>query len=714
MKQIVRRVIDRKGKVVVIELPAPQIGENQVLVENRYSLISTGTEMSTLTKTPVEMVKQTLSDPWMRHVVQQTVFSTGLSQTFSRVWLEMIMPREIGYSGAGRVLAVGDEIEGIKVGDYVAHAATGHGEVVAPTANHVVPLTQEVDLRHAAFVTVGGIVIQSLRRADVKFGEVVAVYGLGLLGQLCVMIARAAGCRVVGLDINDARLKLASQVGAELTLNAAKDDVNRRIMDFTGKHGVDATIICASSKSDEIINKSMEITRRQGRVVLVGYVGLDIHPKNFLYKEIDLRYSRAYGPGSYHMGYAKGRLDYPFGYVRWTEQRNLAEFIRLVADKAINVEPLIGRTYKVAEAQKAFDALQNNSLGGVAALIDYETNEPTDLSQTINIVPRKKVAGKVGISIVGVGNHALSKHLPKLKSLKDVQLRNLISSTGKNAYMIAKAYEANCTSTSIETATDDPDTDGVLVLSNQPSHFSHAKAFVEAGKAVYLEKPSVMTLEQFNELNSLIAANNALITLGLNRRYSRFMDEMLSRIKGRVYTINYYVTVPFIPPDHWTLDEVEGGGRLVTEGEHFIDLCNLIVKQDAKSVAAQALGTPPDDIRKICNFSINIKYESATANIFFVESGAAGYPRERVSVLFEGGIAELDDFALLSVFAKKKEVIGNGKRADMGHSTAVGEFIKAIKGEENKMLTWAESAKATKTMFAAQEALTANCEVVFD
>src|SRR3954453_9431769 len=342
MKQVFRRVIDRRGNVVVLDLPEPHVGPDQVLVHSRYSLISSGTEMSTLAKTPTELAKQTLSDPWMRNVDKQTEFAAGLSQTARRVWHEMITPREIGYSGAGTVLAVGDQVDGIQVGQTVAYAATGHAEVAAPTINHVVPVPDSVDLRHAAFVTVGGIATQGLRRADVRFGEVVAIYGLGIVGQICARIARAAGCVVVGIDVNPRANELARAAGASLVVAPRDPEWKRRILAFTDKQGVDATIVCASSDSSEIINSSMEITRRQGRVVLVGYVKLDIHPKHFLYREIDLRYSRAYGPGSYHTGYEKGRLDYPFGYVRWTERRNLAEFVRLLSTGAIDLEPLIG------------------------------------------------------------------------------------------------------------------------------------------------------------------------------------------------------------------------------------------------------------------------------------------------------------------------------------------------------------------------------------
>ncbi len=705
MRQIVRRVIDRQGKVVVIDLPVPHLESDNVLVQNAYSLISSGTEITTLSKTPVELAKQTLSDPWMRHVVKQTIFATGMAQTAGRIWQEMIMPREIGYSGAGKVLAIGERVDGFKVGDTVAYAATGHAEVVAPSVNHIVPVPAGVDLRHAAFVTVGGIAMQSLRRADIQFGEVVAIYGLGLVGQICAMIAKAAGCVVVGIDINEKRNQIAGENGIDLVINPAQSDLNRRIMDYTGKHGVDATIICASSKSDEIVNSSMEITRRQGRVVIVGYVGLNVHPKNFLYREIDLRYSRAYGPGSYHNAYEQGRVDYPFGYVRWTEKRNLQEFIRLIKTDGVNLESLIGKTYKVDEAQQAFDDLRSGSIGGVAALIDYEAHKEPDLRKTIEIKPRRKQTGKVGISVVGVGNHVLGKHLPYLKSLSNVELRGLVSATGKNANMIADKYKPTVITTDIDAVLQDEDTDAIMICSSQHKHAEHARQVVESGKALFLEKPMTTLFEDFQKLYQLMADKPVLFALGLNRRYSSLIQKLKENIEGSVDAVNYTISLPFLSPDHWTLDEIEGGGRLITEGEHFIDLCNLLIGGHPLSIYAHALGKMPDDLRKLSAWAVTLHYEDSVANIIFNESGSTGYSREKVTVLARGQIAVLDDFSKLTVHGKKTQTFSSGQQADMGHKRQLKEFVAAVQNKPNNLLTWEDASIATISMFAAQESI---------
>lgn len=706
MRQVVRRVIDPKGRVRVVELPEPHVGPNQVLVQNHYSLISSGTELSTLGKTPVELVRQTIADPWMRHVVRQTVLATGLAQTTRRVWQEMVRPRVLGYSGAGRVLAVGNDVHGLPLGGKVAYAATGHADLAAPYVNHVVAVPESVDLRHAAFVTVGGIAIQSLRRAEVQFGEVVAVYGLGLVGQLCALIAKAAGCVVVGVDIDERRNQLARDLGADLVVNPATSEAKRRILDFTQKRGVDATVLCARSRSAEVVNTAMEITRRQGRVVIVGYVKLSIHPKEFLYRELDLRYSRAYGPGSYHGAYEKGRVDYPFGYVRWTEKRNLEEFVRLVASGAIRVDALIGGEFGIAEAQQAFDAVARRALGGVSVLLRYEAEREPDRRRTLSVRPRLKRKGAVGISIIGCGNQVLGKHLPNLRGLPGVEVRGLASATGLNASMVARAARATVTTTDAAELFADPDTDAVMICSSQPEHCGHIGRAIEAGKAIYIEKPMVTRLDDFRKVVAWMESNPVLFTLGLNRRYSPLVVRLRELLAGPVDSVTYLVSQPYVPPDHWTLDEIEGGGRLITEGEHFIDLCHLLIGHPPLSVEARALGAPPEDLRTLCNFALTIYYEGAVAHVVFDESGAVGFPREQVTVQARGQVAVLDDFARLTFHSgKRKKVFGRRLRKQMGHREALEEFVAALRGEPNRLATWQDAANATLCMFAAQESI---------
>jgi predicted dehydrogenase len=692
-----------------LEVPAPHFGPSDLLISARYSLISSGTEMSTVAKTPTELVRQTVSDPWMRHVVKQTVFATGLGQTARRVWQEMITPREIGYSGAGVVVGIGDEVEGFELGQPVAYAASGHAEFAAPSINHAVAVPAEVDLRQAAFVTVGGIAMQSLRRAEPQFGETVAIVGLGLVGQLCARLARTAGCVVVGIDVSERANQLALEAGASLVVNPTEPEWKRRILDFTNKQGVDATIICASSDSADVINASMEITRRQGRVVVVGYVKLDIHPKNFLYNEIDLRYSRAYGPGSYDTGYEAGRIDYPFGYVRWTEKRNLEEFIRLLASGAVGVEPLIAGEFAVEDAQAAFDAIRERRLPGVAALLSYATDASPQ--RCVEYRPRPKRDGKVGLSLIGFGNHVLSKHLPNIRRMRDVELRAIASATGRHATVMAEGLGATMVTTDVDALLADRDTDAVMICSSQPEHYGHIRRALDAGKAVFVEKPLVTRAEDFGDLLRSTAGGSHLITLGLNRRYSPMVGSLRAAVPGPIDFVQYVITQPFVPRDHWTLDPVEGGGRLITEGEHFIDLCSLLVERSPVSVTARALGTAPDDLRTLCNFVITLHYPGAVASIVFNESGAPHFPRERLTALGRGRVAILDDFAKLTVHGQEVDRKGAGLRKSMGHAEELEQFVLAVQGRPNHLLSWEDASNATLAMFAAQESIRTGAQV---
>ncbi len=713
MKQVMRRVIDRKGKVVLMDLPEPQLGPDQVLVQAHYSLISSGTESSMLAKTPIELVKQTISDPWMRRAVQDTILAAGVSQTGRRVAHELLAPRELGYSGAGRVVAVGSHVEGIQIGNKVAYAAQGHAELATPSINHTVAVPDGVDTREAAFITVAGIALQSIRRADLRLGEVVAIYGLGLVGQVCCLLAKAAGAVVVGIDVSPERTALALKCGADHVINGASENVERRISDLSAKHGVDATIICASSKSSEIINTATKITRRQGRVVIVGYVGLNIQPKDFLHRELDIRYSRAYGPGSYDAGYEKGRVDYPFGYVRWTENRNLAEIIRLLEVGAVRLLPLIGKTYPLASVQQAFDDLASGNLPGVAALIEYDFDREPDRRRSIQLNTQQGSAEGLGITLVGCGNHVLGRHLPNLRKMKDIRFRSLVSATGKNASLVAESIGAQAITTDLAEALADPETDAVLICSNQPNHADHVVASVKAGKAVYVEKPMATTAEDLRRIADAMAEAPVPFSLGLNRRYSPLLDKLRQFIGAPVDSVQYLVAQSLTPSDHWSLDVVDGGGRLFSEGEHFIDICHAIIGKPAQSVYARALGDDPEDLRQLCNYALTMHYDGAVANIVVNESGAKGFPRERITAFGRGRMAILDDFAILTLHdgasAKRH---GSKMKQQMGHEQALNEFVKKLRGGDSVSIGWEQSFHASLCMFAARDSIRSGEPVV--
>src|SRR5581483_4934890 len=316
-----------------------------------------------------------------------------------------------------------------------------------------------------------------------------------------------------------------------------------------------------------------------------------------------------------------------------------------------------------------------------------------------------KREGKVGISLVGCGNHVLGKHLPNLRSMKDVELRYIASATGKTASVVAERNDATAITTDVGEVMRDPSTDGVMICSTQPEHYEHIVAALDAGKAIFVEKPMVTRLDHFQDVLRRMERQPVLFTLGLNRRFSGTVEQLREVIDGPVASVEYVVTQPFVPADHWTLDPVDGGGRLITEGEHFIDLCNYLIGASPASVFARALGKTPDDLRTLCNFAVTLHYPGAVANIVFSESGAARYPRESVTLFGRGQIAVMDDFAKLTVHGRKVKSYGTGLKKSMGHAEELEEFVRAIRGEQNKLLTWEGASLATLCMFAAQESI---------
>ncbi|MDH3452567.1 MAG: Gfo/Idh/MocA family oxidoreductase, partial [Gammaproteobacteria bacterium] len=395
----------------------------------------------------------------------------------------------------------------------------------------------------------------------------------------------------------------------------------------------------------------------------------------------------------------------PFGYVRWTEKRNLDEVIRLIATGALDLEPLIGETYELSRAQHAFDAIANRTLKGVAALLEYDVSRPPERERTVAIRDAVKPRGKLGVSIVGVGNHVLGKHLPNLKAAADVEVRHLVSASGKNATMVAKEVGATAITSNLDAALEDPDTDLVMICSSQPEHGEHLVRCIDAGKAVYVEKPMVTTLAQFKAVATRMAATPVPFTLGLNRRYSPMLAKLVEFVGAPVAAVEYLVTQPYTPPEHWTLDPIDGGGRLITEGEHFIDICLMLIDREPVGVYARALGEEPDDLRRLCNFALTIDCDGAVGNIIFNESSGAGFPRERITVMGPGKIAVLDDFAVLSTHGRKPGRRGAKLSRQMGHKQALQAFLRQLQGKDSNAIGWAEASRATMVMFAAQESL---------
>jgi len=676
MKQLVRRVIDKQGKILIEDIPTPDVGDDQVLISTHYSLISSGTELGTINKNPVALAKQTIEDPWMRQAVKTLVFSGSFQETYDTIKNEMYLYRLIGYSGAGMVIDKGPHINHVAIGDRVAFAAQGHAEQVAAYANHVVKLPDNVDMADAAFVTVGGIALQGIRRSELRIGEWVVIYGLGLVGQMAAQIALAAGARVIGIDVSSGRTELATQVGVKHTVLAGDSNPVDAVLRITGGKGADRTVICAVSKDTAIANNAMKMTRKQGKVTFIGIVKMDLERMPFFLNELDLSFSRAYGPGSYDDAYEKGRVDYPYQYVRWTEHRNLDEVIRLIEDKKIDIKPLIDATFPLEEAQQAIDRLRRGEMKSVAMLLSYP--QVTEISNTIHLTETRRVKkDAVHVGVIGVGNFTRNTHVPNLSRHKGYDLRSLCSATGMTAASVAKMYACDYVTTDYKEILADPDIDMVLIATRHNLHARLTCEAAEAGKHVFVEKPVAMNREEWEQVRDTIRKTGVHFMVGYNRRHSKIAEKAKRYVTQQPVLMKYTVNIQHLPDSHWTLDPVEGGGRLLGESDHFFDLMNFYA--DSKPVEVQAMSLPASEDSKIglFNFMVQVQYENhSMGQLTYTSFGGPQVPREKLEIFCGDKYVELIDFKKLGVNGKTSSVGGG-----MGHVKELDTFQKIVRGE---------------------------------
>lgn len=683
MKQVFRRVLDSKGAVKVHDVPAPLCGANRVLVATHYTAISAGTEGATLKKTFPELVKQSMQDPWTRNAVKGLIVGAPPKKVGDIVWDEITLMRAIGYSGAGTVLAVGESVQRLKPGDRVAFAAEGHAEIVAPSQNLTVPVPEGVALRDAAFVTVGGIAMQAVRRAEVELGERVAVLGLGLVGLIVAQLVHSSGGHVIGVDINGKRLEdLAALVPESQAINGAEFDPVQGAIEASGGYGADSVIICASSNDPVIANQAMKMCRKQGKVVFVGIVRMDLERMPFFRNELDLRFSRAYGPGSYDRAYETGRTDYPQHYVRWTEERNLEEFLRLMSQGRVRVDLFSRDSFAVEKAQEAYDAIARGSdANSVAVVLEYPAARGQSYhNPVLHRQPRRRSAtGRIRVGVIGCGNFARTIHLPNLKSNKAFEISALASATGANAASVADRFDVRYSTTDYREFLEDPEIDAVLVATRHDLHAEISCAALAAGKHVFCEKPAVLDLAQYDALQASIEAAEGVFMLGYNRRYAplaRILKEQLSPDSPML--LRYQVSIPPIPEDHWTLDPKEGGGRLIGEAEHFFDLINFLVGASPQSISAACISRQSESVAEQYNFRVDLNYaDKALASVTYSSFGSPRLPRETVEVHQNGRTFTLADYKTLSLSAAKTR---NWRRAfaDMGHAAELAHFAELI------------------------------------
>jgi predicted dehydrogenase/threonine dehydrogenase-like Zn-dependent dehydrogenase len=707
----VKIVLNQNGEVVLGEIPAPTIEPGQVLVEVAYSLISTGTEISTLQNAGKSLLKQVVEQPERIKQVIAYYRRQGINKTVAIVKERIDISAPLGYSCSGIVLNVGAGVKDIVPGDRVACAGAGfanHAELVLVPRNLVVKVPQECSLRDAASVTIGSIVMQGIRRADSRLGEIVAVYGLGLLGQITVQLLKAAGCRVLGIDLDIHRAEVAKAHGAEKVYIPGQVDILQDLMKQTDNHGVDATIITAASNSDEIVQQAMEITRKKGRVVVVGAVGLGLKRSPFYEKEIDFLISCSYGPGRYDERYEQKGYDYPYAYVRWTENRNMQSYLTLIADKKIQLDRILDREYEIGQVQQAYLELKDSPIKPLGIILSYPMHHETgrDDKRATKVVLRSgQTKGKIKLALVGAGSFAKDTHLPNLLKLTDVyHLRAIVDASGLSAQKAAQQYNADYASTSIQEVLEDDQVDMVLIATRHNTHAKLALQAAKAGKAIFVEKPMALNHAELDELVPVLKGNSIPFMVGFNRRFSPAARIIKEEVESRhnPLILSYRVNAGYLPPEHWTQSE-EGGGRIIGEACHFFDLFQYLIDCPVSQVDVNRILPNTPHILSDDNLVVTMRYEDGSvANLIYTALGSRDFGKEYLEVFCDGNVLVLDDYRSLKIFGAN--IKGwRASQAEKGHFEELRAFGNFLLGESNAPISLTDMANTTKLSFIVAE-----------
>ncbi|TAK14549.1 MAG: hypothetical protein EPO32_01270 [Anaerolineae bacterium] len=690
MKQVLQNLKD--GKTLVADVPAPTPKPGQALVRTAASLVSAGTERMLVEFAGKSLLGKAQARPDLVRQMLDKARREGILSTLEAAFNRLDQPLPLGYSSAGTIVSLGAGVTGFQPGDRVACAGGGwavHAEYAAVPANLLAKLPDNVDFDSAAFATLGAIAMHGFRLSGAALGDSVAVIGLGLLGLLTVEIAHAAGCRVLGIDLDPARVALAASLGATA---AHRPDAEAAATAFAQSRGVDAVLICADTESDDPVELAGEIARDRAKVVAVGAVGLNVPRRTYYAKELDLIISRSYGPGRYDPAYEEGGADYPAAYVRWTAGRNLQAFVDLLGAGKLDVTPIITHRFPVADAPAAYDLITGKSGGAfLGVLLTYPQSESSEVHSNAKYLAYSPESGveasaeipesDVRLGLLGAGNFGGAVLFPILKKLPGIRLQAVASASGLSAAHAARKFgfaRAASDENDILTAAD---VDVVAILTRHNLHAAQTLAALQLGKHVYCEKPLALTQPDLAAIEAALAVPNApRLTVGFNRRFAPhvlLLKEFLAN-SGEPLAMHLRANAGYLPPDHWTQHPEQGGGRLLGEAIHFIDLMAFLAGAPPSSVHAVAM---PDGGRYTQdNLALTFTFpDGSVGTLHYLANGDKSVPKERLEVFTAGRVAILDDYRRLSLTRDGRTTTHTARlRQDKGHRAAWAAFIASL------------------------------------
>jgi predicted dehydrogenase/threonine dehydrogenase-like Zn-dependent dehydrogenase len=714
MKQLLQNI--NNGETTVIDVPIPQLQPGMALVRNQVSLVSAGTERMLVEFAGKSLVGKALSRPDLVRQVVDKARREGLLSTMDAALNRLDQPMPLGYSSSGIVEAIAGDVQGVKVGDRVACAGGGyavHAEFVSIPKNLLTLLPDNVDFDSAAFTTLGAIALHGFRLSGAQLGESVGVIGLGLLGLLAVSISRAAGCRVFGVDLDQTRVELGRQLGA---YSVERSQAIEAALSFTQGMGLDNLLICADSPSDDPVELAGEIARDRAHVVAIGAVGLSLPRRIYYQKELMFTNSRSYGPGRYDPSYEESGQDYPIGYVRWSEGRNLEAFVELLAKGQVDVKPLISHHFPIEKASQAYELITGKiSQPFLGVLLTYpETSSETVESQKVYEPVKKTSLPITGVNVVrlgvlGAGNFANAIMLPVLKKTPSVELVSIASASGLHAEYASKKFGFKYTGGSENEILSDPQVNTMCILTRHNLHAEQVVRALQAGKHVFCEKPLAISPAQLEQIVQQISMNDAspLLMVGYNRRFAPLVRRLYDfiRLRSEPLVATYRINAGGIPLTHWVQDPLLGGGRIIGEACHFIDLLTFLIGAPPIKVSAQSL---PDDQRyREDNVLMTFSFpDGSIGTVIYLANGDKAVPKERLEVFTGGRVAVLNDFRSLELVNNgRRQVYRSRLRQDKGHRAEWDAFSQAIINGGPEPIPYDHIFRVTQASFATLESI---------
>jgi polar amino acid transport system substrate-binding protein len=705
MQQVIQNF--KTGELSVADVPAPALARGFVLVRNHFSLISAGTERTTVSTAQASLLGKARQRPDLVKQVLDSVKKDGLVETLKRVRTKLETLKELGYSSAGTVLASMDTEGRFKPGDRVACGGGGyasHAGVITVPQNLVVKVPETVELSAAAFTTLGAIAMQGIRQANPLLGECVCVIGLGLLGQITTQILRANGCQVFGVDIAEPMVTLAAKAGCHVARTRSDPGLESAFSAFTAGHGFDAVIITAASESTDPIELATAILRQKGVVVIVGAVPMHIpREPHFYKKELELRISCSYGPGRYDSTYEEGGHDYPYGYVRWTENRNMQAFVQLLENKSIDVQPLVTHIVEIEKAEQAYNIVTGKAPEPhLGILLRYPETSVMSLDPKEDPVPQPPSG--VGIGFIGAGSFAQKYLIPLVG--KGGDLLSVVTTRGVTAKNAGEKFRFRSYSTEPCDVLTNPSINTVFIATRHDTHVKFAIAALEEGKNVFVEKPLAIDEESLAEVLEVARRrSDCRLMVGYNRRFSplaRFAKDIFQRI-APPFLINYRVNAGFAPKDHWTQTE-EGGGRIIGEVCHFVDLLQFIIGSEPVSVFSLSVSTENDKLRDQDNVAISLRFQNGSvAEITYSACGDKMLSKERIEIFGGGQSFIIDDFRLGQHYTGGR--CRTLKNPGKGHPEEVKSFVDSIRDGQPSPISLRSLALTSAATFAILDSL---------